>query len=516
MSVIIKMLKDLEQGQQPGIDNPSAPPVGEFVRPQIQYQSVAKSRSASIGLIIVAALLIPTLWFGVSMYRQANIQIVSEPGAVSASASKETQSLLSQPQDNDGVATEPPKLSVVSSTATPIQAPMQTATQANTVAITQDSIQDNVQDSTQDSTQGITQDSTQVSQTTDTSAVGSGFVATAETIDMSSELAPQTSVKVAETVKTPAQIAAALVTEIEIETETVTDKPSVSGSNKTASNNAVSSKTTSNKITSNNTTSNKIASNNTIPNKTTSNNSAPNNSAPNNSASNNIEPTQALTTAPLSVLPAQAPIVIPKPVEMTVKEVVLTKPQMAQLQYQKAMNAEQAQRLDDAAGYYLEAIILQPSLHKARKQLAKIYYGQSNFTAAMLLLESGVSLFPQQWEFYVILSQIQTQMKAYDAALSTVAMIPDNSLWARDKWIAQTDLAQKSKNFALAEAAYRHLLLSESTKPRWWMGLGYSLDSQKKYPQAAQAYRSALSYEGLSTSAMTFIEKRLDQLGANR
>ncbi|MGK0408611.1 MAG: MSHA biogenesis protein MshN [Shewanella psychromarinicola] len=515
MSVIIKMLKDLEQGQQPGIDNPSAPPVGEFVRPQIQYQSVAKSRSASIGLIIVAALLIPTLWFGVSMYRQANIQIVSEPGAVSASASKETQSLLSQPQDNDGVATEPPKLSVVSSTATPIQAPMQTATQANTVAITQDSIQDNVQDSTQDSIQ----DSTQVSQTTEASAVGSGFVATAEPIDMSSELAPQTSVKVAETVKTPAQIAAALVTEIA--TETVTDKPSVSGSNKTASNNAVSSKTTSNKITSNNTTSNnttsnKIASNNTIPNKTTSNNSAPNNSAPNNSASNNIEPTQALTTAPLSVLPAQAPIVIPKPVEMTVKEVVLTKPQMAQLQYQKAMNAEQAQRLDDAAGYYLEAIILQPSLHKARKQLAKIYYGQSNFTAAMLLLESGVSLFPQQWEFYVILSQIQTQMKAYDAALSTVAMIPDNSLWARDKWIAQTDLAQKSKNFALAEAAYRHLLLSESTKPRWWMGLGYSLDSQKKYPQAAQAYRSALSYEGLSTSAMTFIEKRLDQLGANR
>ncbi|PKG79560.1 hypothetical protein CXF80_15275 [Shewanella sp. Actino-trap-3] len=486
MSVIIKMLKDLEQGQQPGIDNPSAPPVGEFVRPQIQYQSVAKSRSASIGLIIVAALLIPTLWFGVSMYRQANIQMVSEPGAVSASASKETQSFLSQPQDNDGVATESPKLLVVSSTATPIQAPMQTATQANTVAITQDSIQDNVQDSTQDSTQ--------VSQTTDTSAVGTGFVATAETIDMSSELAPQTSVKVAETVKTPAQIAAALVTEIA--TETVTDKPSVLGSNKTAPNN--------------------IGPNQTVSNNAVSSKIASTNMSSNNIAPNNIAPTQGLTTAPSSGLPAQAPIVIQKPVEMTVKEVVLTKTQMAQLQYQKAMDAEQAQRLDDAAGYYLETIILQPSLHKARKQLAKIYYGQSNFTAAMLLLESGVSLFPQQWEFYVILSQIQTQMNAYDAALSTVAMIPDNSLWARDKWIAQTDLAQKSKNFALAEAAYRHLLLSESTKPRWWMGLGYSLDSQKKYPQAAQAYRSALSYEGLSTSAMTFIEKRLDQLGANR
>ncbi|AZG34557.1 MULTISPECIES: tetratricopeptide repeat protein [Shewanella] len=478
MSVIIKMLKDLEQGQQPGIDNPSAPPVGEFVRPEIQYQSVAKSRSASIGLFIVAALLIPTLWFGVSMYRQANIQMVSEPVAVSASASKETQSLLSQPQDNDGVATESPKLLVVSSTATSIQAPIEASTQANTVA--------------------ITQDSTQVSQTTDTSAVGTALE-THQSIDMTAPETPQTRGQVAETVKTPAQIAAALVTEIV--TETVTDKPSVLGSNKTALNNIGT---------------NQTVSNNAVSSKTISNNTTSNKIAPNNSASNNIAPTQALTTAPSSGLPAQAPIVIQKPVEMTVKEVVLTKTQMAQLQYQKAMNAEQAQRLDDAAGYYLEAIILQPSLHKARKQLAKIYYVQSNLTAAMLLLESGVSLFPQQWEFYVILSQIQTQMKAYDAALSTVAMIPDNSLWARDKWIAQTDLAQKSKNFALAEAAYRHLLLSESTKPRWWMGLGYSLDSQKKYPQAAQAYRSALSYEGLSTSAMTFIEKRLDQLGANR
>ncbi|WP_351088542.1 tetratricopeptide repeat protein [Shewanella sp. S1-49-MNA-CIBAN-0167] len=464
MSVIIKMLNDLEQGQQPGMDNPSALPVGEFVRPQIQYQSVAKSRSASIGLIIVAALLIPTLWFGVSMYRQANIQMVSDPGAVSASASKETQSLLSQPQDNDGVDVEQPKLAL-SSTATSIQAPIEASTQA----ITADNIQ------------GITQDS----QTTDTSAVGTGFVATAETIDMSSELAPQTSVKVAEIVKTPVQIAATLVTEI------VTDKPSVSGSNKTVSDN-------------------------TVPNNTSSNNIVPTKIASTNMSSNNIAPTQGLTTAPSSGLAAQAPIVKQKPVEMTVKEVVLTKTQMAQLQYQKAMDAEQAQRLDDAASYYLEAIILQPSLHKARKQLVKIYYAQNNLTAAMLLLESGMSLFPQQWEFYVILSRIQTQMKAYDAALSTVAMIPDNSLWARDKWIAQTDLAQKSKNFVLAEATYRHLLVSESTKSRWWMGLGYALDSQKKYPQAAQAYRSALSYEGLSTSAMTFIEKRLDQLGANR
>ncbi|MCT8987998.1 hypothetical protein [Shewanella phaeophyticola] len=46
--------------------------------------------------------------------------------------------------------------------------------------------------------------------------------------------------------------------------------------------------------------------------------------------------------------------------------------------------------------------------------------------------------------------------------------------------------------------------------------MGYALDSQQKYIPAAQAYRSALSYEGLSTSAMDFIENRLAQLGETR
>jgi MSHA biogenesis protein MshN len=202
--------------------------------------------------------------------------------------------------------------------------------------------------------------------------------------------------------------------------------------------------------------------------------------------------------------------------DMTVKEVVLTKTQMAQLQYRKAVDAEKVQNVDDAASFYLEAIILQPSLHKARKQLVAIYYAQNNTTTAMRLLESGISMFPQEWEFYVILARIQVEMKAFDSANITLASIPDNSSWSRDKWVAQTELAQSNQDYILAEHAYRNLLQAESTQARWWMGLGYALDSQQKYIPAAQAYRSALSYEGLSTSAMNFIETRLAQLGENR
>ncbi|PKI07555.1 hypothetical protein CXF78_04835 [Shewanella sp. 11B5] len=427
MSVIIKMLKDLEQHQQPGTDKPPVQPAGEFVRPQIQYQSVAKSRSPLIGFIVVAVLLIPTLWFGVSMYRQANIQMANEPTASNTSVTEDTQSsLASQPQGN-GVAVDHKSTQI--STEVLTQAPAQTLNQVP------------IQASTPEITAEVIEPTDRISEL-ELSEVSTASVVKNETVNTQAVLA------------------------------------STVGAEK------------------------------------------PNNSVDHNSQNMasllNTELTQDQITAQTSrFLPAEIPAAA-KTVDMSVNEVVLSKTQMAQLQYRKAMDAEQAQRLDDAAGYYLEAIILQPSLHKARKQLVDIYFAQNNPTTAMRLLESGISMFPQQWEFYVILSQIQTAIKAYDEALTTVAMIPDSSSWARDKWIAQTDLAQNSKNFALAEEAYRNLLVSESTQSRWWMGLGYALDSQQKYPQAAQAYRSALSYEGLSTSAMTFIEQRLDQLGENR
>jgi MSHA biogenesis protein MshN len=379
--------------------------------------------------------------------------MVNETTAIDTSVTEDIQSsLASQPQDN--VVAEP-KLAQISTEA-PTQAAAQIPTQAS------------IQASTPEITAEMIEPTDRISEL-DPSKVSTASAVNNETVNISSPLEQQVSVKVPETLNTQT-----FNQQTVLASTVATEKPSGSVDNNSR----------------------------------------------NMASLINTESTQGQIVAQTSrFLPAEVPAEVSaaaKTVDMSVNEVVLSKTQMAQLQYRKAMDAEQAQRLDDAAGYYLEAIILQPSLHKARKQLVEIYFAQNNPTTAMRLLESGISMFPQQWEFYVILSQIQTAIKAYDEALTTVAMIPDSSSWARDKWIAQTDLAQNSKNFVLAEEAYRNLLVSESTQSRWWMGLGYALDSQQKYPQAAQAYRSALSYEGLSTSAMTFIEKRLDQLGENR
>ena len=201
---------------------------------------------------------------------------------------------------------------------------------------------------------------------------------------------------------------------------------------------------------------------------------------------------------------------------MAVKEVVLTNEELAKKKFDAAEIAEQQQKIDQAIKHYFEALVLQPSLHQARKQLAALYYSVNNLGRAEQILTQGIILFPEEIELVILKAKVENANFSPDKALNTLKGIDDSSEWARDKWILQSDIAQNNGQFELAESAYRSLLTIEPSQARWWMGLAYALDSQQHYSQAADAYRKAMSYRGLSTGAMTYIEQRLIQLGGSQ
>ncbi|MCC4832977.1 tetratricopeptide repeat protein [Shewanella sp. 10N.7] len=201
---------------------------------------------------------------------------------------------------------------------------------------------------------------------------------------------------------------------------------------------------------------------------------------------------------------------------MAVKEVVLTDAELAQKKFEIAEVAEQQQKIDKAVKYYYEALILEPSMHQARKQLASLYYALNNLGRAEQILAQGVQQFPEEIELAILKAKVENASFSPMKALDTLEAISDNSDWARDKWILQSDIAQKNSRYELAESAYRSLITIEPSQARWWMGLAYALDSQQQYSQAADAYTKALSYRGLSTGAMTYIEQRLIQLGGSQ
>ena len=199
--------------------------------------------------------------------------------------------------------------------------------------------------------------------------------------------------------------------------------------------------------------------------------------------------------------------------QMAITEVKLTPKQLAQKRFTLANEAERDGKLKDAISYYEQTLGFDPSMHEARKQLAALHYGQGQLAKASEVLQQGMLLFPQQLDFALLLARVQQASGQADLALVTLANIPDTHPLARQKWMAQSDLAQKLGQFSLSEQAYRQLLQQEPQQAKWWMGLAYALDSQQQFPQARQAYRTALGHRGLSAQASAFIEQRLTQLG---
>ncbi|MCG9730298.1 tetratricopeptide repeat protein [Shewanella sp. Isolate13] len=199
---------------------------------------------------------------------------------------------------------------------------------------------------------------------------------------------------------------------------------------------------------------------------------------------------------------------------MAVKEVKLSPEELAQKQMLLATDAQQQGLHRDALTYYEAALAYDPSLHQARRQAAALYYGQSKLAKAAKLLEQGQLLFPQEYEFSLLLARVQQAGGQAEQALKNLAKIPDNSVLAIKKWHQQSDLAQAQKDYPVAEQSFRQLAKYEPSQGRWWMGLGYSLDAQQKYTEAKAAYSQALSQGNLSAQAKVYVDNRLLQLGA--
>ncbi|GIU08161.1 MSHA biogenesis protein MshN [Shewanella sp. c952] len=199
---------------------------------------------------------------------------------------------------------------------------------------------------------------------------------------------------------------------------------------------------------------------------------------------------------------------------MAVKEVKLTPQQLAQKQMILANDAQQQGLHSDALTYYKAALSYNPALHQARRQAAALYYGQNKLSEAALLLKQGQLLFPQEYEYALLLARVQQSAGQNKQALSSLAQIPDTSPLAVKKWHQQSDLAQKEQNFPIAEQSFRQLAKNEPSQGRWWMGLGYALDAQNNYTEAKNAYNQALAQGNLSSQAQAYVDNRLVQLGA--
>lgn len=71
---------------------------------------------------------------------------------------------------------------------------------------------------------------------------------------------------------------------------------------------------------------------------------------------------------------------------------------------------------------------------------------------------------------------------------------------------------QQQGNYEQSAKVYFALLEHRNNTPRWWVGMAYSLELDKRYEEALRAYRSAVQIPGITASLKTYAEQRVNAL----
>ena len=198
--------------------------------------------------------------------------------------------------------------------------------------------------------------------------------------------------------------------------------------------------------------------------------------------------------------------------EMHVEEQKLSPGEIATLERRKYQQA--IARRDNVAAQQalLQVLANDPLDYNSRKQLAALYYGENQLSAARDVLQQGITLMPTNADLRLLAARVAQAMGDKQAALQSLVAISPSVANNLDFYAMRAALAQQLGQ--TAEAGYSYLALTR-TQPnigRWWLGLAISQDQRGLLNDAKQAYRRALMDNQLSAASRRFAQQRIQHL----
>lgn len=176
--------------------------------------------------------------------------------------------------------------------------------------------------------------------------------------------------------------------------------------------------------------------------------------------------------------------------------------------YKKANTATVQGKKDRAITAYKEILQLRPKEIKAREKLVAIYFGSENYYEAIKLLESGLIVNPNHYDYRLYLARIYKSMGQSNQAIRILRKAEPPVKANIDYYVTLASIARDSGDFRVSEYAYRKLYENDKKEGKWGLGLGISLEKQRNYIAALDVYKECQK-AFLSSSSLEFIDKRI-------
>jgi Flp pilus assembly protein TadD len=170
-------------------------------------------------------------------------------------------------------------------------------------------------------------------------------------------------------------------------------------------------------------------------------------------------------------------------------------------------------KLQEALTLLQKRISAQPEQSAAtRGYMATILLSMGERNQAQNQLQQGLQTHPTdltlrklQARLWLSEGKIEQTASLLTAAVPAVADDPEyHELLAT--------LYQQQGLYEQAAGVYLSLLEYQNTTARWWVGMAYSLELAKRYPEARRAYQSALQLPGIAANLKTYAQQRVAAL----
>lgn len=178
--------------------------------------------------------------------------------------------------------------------------------------------------------------------------------------------------------------------------------------------------------------------------------------------------------------------------------------------YRRALLALEDGRVTEAIATLQAALKLDPRHEASRQTLVGLLIEARRPDEAMRQLQAALAIDARQPSLAMLLARLQLERGG--PALDTLTRTLPHAAGNGEYHAFLAGVLQRESRHREAAGHYQAALRTAPGNGVWWMGLGISLQAEKRDPEAVAAFWQALGSGTLSPELTAFVERRLGQL----